>query len=818
MSATLVLTESSMSSISPQQRLKSPRVQSPRLESPQLSTSSSPNHLFGHSLQINRESPQSRSNSPHDSRNSPHQRISPKTFGNSPHGSENSPQLRGISPQVTEDIPQARGKSPLAQESSLPGLGKTTEIIVYDKCTSGLGIKIIGGVSNSDDRKDFGIFVKRILIGGLAAKDSRLQEGDLIVEVNKETLIDVTNERAVSILRNASSSGRVTMVIVRDQDSREEFLELMEMQNGYSYSTASSDCRSVTSCASTPSILPQEKRSWGLQGDHLSPVNVGSRSLTPLSNGYHANVPSHDQDSDLLSESDQESTTPTSYSPPPGGNFNNYSLPTPKIANNIAMLHQQHLQSTQPRGHHYSMTSQVLNSSTPQYNTAFIPTMRSMMPPGASNPKVMSNSRSNQQDISPIEAPTGGEMRGSPLGCNMVSPQLPYSYNTPSPQMNNSRKLSLDPHVRLKIEKLEEALKYLGLEPTVDQQLQLRQSLMADAAGTVSYGQFVQAAREIFKVELEQRSIGSSALYFSANDITSFTEPPAFKPQQSTLHEHSPPSPVEYSPVSNANEDLETVVRERDSLRREVDRLKILLKDKDRACNTAEEELLRIRKDAQGAIHESRALRSKVHLADQAQRAARNMEQDYEEVVKLLENEIAELKAQMGKEMDSPAVQKRLAVLGCQLRKAELGKKTYEVATEKLLHFAEMVHETLSTQGDVAFIRKTPVEEGETARVDGKPPGYLGKHKKHSPRSLCAESRDVVKAVKSLIEVEPLPFGWEETYTEDGIKYYTNHLTQVTTWTHPASNVLKKPTPVTHIQHSSEYVAPSAKNIPGTQT
>ena len=49
--------------------------------------------------------------------------------------------------------------------------------------------------------------------------------------------------------------------------------------------------------------------------------------------------------------------------------------------------------------------------------------------------------------------------------------------------------------------------------------------------------------------------------------------------------------------------------------------------------------------EAQGAIHESRALRSKVQLAESAQRAARSMEHDYMEVVALLEAEIAQLKA-----------------------------------------------------------------------------------------------------------------------------------------------------------------------------
>lgn len=52
-------------------------------------------------------------------------------------------------------------------------------------------------------------------------------------------------------------------------------------------------------------------------------------------------------------------------------------------------------------------------------------------------------------------------------------------------------------------------------------------------------------------------------------------------------------------------------------------------------------------KDAQGAIHESRALKSRVHLAEAAQKEARNMEMDYEEVMRLLEGEVADLREQL---------------------------------------------------------------------------------------------------------------------------------------------------------------------------
>ena len=56
---------------------------------------------------------------------------------------------------------------------------------------------------------------------------------------------------------------------------------------------------------------------------------------------------------------------------------------------------------------------------------------------------------------------------------------------------------------------------------------------------------------------------------------------------------------------------------------------------------------------------------------------------------------------------ESPAVQKRLAVLGCQLRKAEVSKKTYEVATEKLLQFVEVRLQNVSL---VLALKQLPCE------------------------------------------------------------------------------------------------------------
>lgn len=50
--------------------------------------------------------------------------------------------------------------------------------------------------------------------------------------------------------------------------------------------------------------------------------------------------------------------------------------------------------------------------------------------------------------------------------------------------------------------------------------------------------------------------------------------------------------------------------------------------------------------EAKSAMDESRSLRTRIHLAEAAQKQARGMETDYEEVIHLLEAEIAEMKSQ----------------------------------------------------------------------------------------------------------------------------------------------------------------------------
>jgi len=358
-----------------------------------------------------------------------------------------------------------------------------------------------------------------------------------------------------------------------------------------------------------------------------------------------------------------------------------------------------------------------------------------------------------------------------------------------------SRRLSLDPHTRLRVEKLEVALRYLGLHPTEEQQRELRQRLPPDQGGFVSYGDFVNVARHVFALQLNDHSLSNSAVQFAIRDAeaAATAESDTFEKMQ----QQSQLASLEAKAKQSA-QNAERIRRERDEALREVQHLKKLLKKKEEDCLTAEEELMKARKDAQGLLEESRSLEKKVHLASEAQKAAKDVEQDYAEVIRLLEQELDSYKAKEAepkpdvKELQE--LQKRLVVLGCQLRKAEVSKRTYEVATEKLIRFAEMVHENLTERNPAI---PPPRGKGESVRRDGgsnpKPPAYLSRHAKYTPASLAKEARETVKSVKALIEEEPLPFGWEEAYTTDGVRYYINHVTQQTSWLHPVSQVQHLP-------------------------
>ncbi|XP_069728380.1 syntaxin-binding protein 4 isoform X1 [Phaenicophaeus curvirostris] len=682
------------------------------------------------------------------------------------------------------------------------GINRAVHRISFSDCQNGLGVKIIGGY-RAQTAEDYGIFIKRILPGGVAAVDSRLLTGDLILDVNGENLIGVTNERAVDILRTASASNHMSLLVARDEEAKKEFLDLMDKYG--SHSDTSSARSSPTQLLAAKSIdSPSSGSSSRSQSPQLHPkdnittVSRNNSALAPspkltkdsafqiisvckgtslglsVVGGIDRNegplvyiqeiIPGGDCDKDgRLKPGDQlvsinkESMIGVSYEE--AKTIINRTKMRCEGFWEIAFIRQK---NTPSYSENLQRPSSLLTSSA-EYGEHQAAILSSLAPP---NGKLVPTFSPNAVDVGVKMGEqfpfTTADSSPTDVSASVIASSQNDDYE---PQGRNST-------IRLRAEKLERALNYLGIQPTDEQQQALRQQLQKDSKGTVSFGDFVEASRNLFSLQANAPDGSQKTATFGVNEIASLLD-------------------SQFVTCDSLDRDMETLKKERTEALKEITKLKEKLSESENLQKQLTEELQTVKQEAKAAVEETRALRSRIHLAEAAQRQARGMEMDYEEVICLLEAEIVELKAQLsddsGQNKDNiQDLRKRVTVLDCQLRKSESARKTFEVATEKLLQFVEVVHETLSDNSPSSAV----LSDRRTSLSTKALLARLGRIGPTVTAALAAEARDLAKSVRAILEVDCLPYGWEEAYTADGIKYFINHVTQTTSWIHPVTSAL----------------------------
>ncbi|XP_074900495.1 syntaxin-binding protein 4 isoform X1 [Buteo buteo] len=679
------------------------------------------------------------------------------------------------------------------------GINRAVHRISFSDCQNGLGVKIIGGY-RAQTAEDYGIFIKRILPGGVAAVDSRLLTGDLILDVNGENLIGVTNERAVDILRTASASNHMSLLVARDEEAKKEFHDLMDKYG--SHSDTNSARSSPTQLLAAKSIdSPSSGSSSRSQSPQLHPKDNISRN-----NSVPAPSPKLAKDSAFQIISVCKGTSlglnivgginrnegPLVYIQEiiPGGDCHKDGRLKPGdqlvSINKESMIGVSYeeaksiINRTKMRFESFWEIAFIRQKNVPSYSENLqrpSSLLASSVAYGEQQAAVLSSFASPNGKLvstfTPNAVETGVKMGEQSPITSLDSSPTDVSATVIAPSQNDDYELQgRNSTIRLKAEKLERALNYLGIQPTDEQQQALRQQLQKDSKGTVSFGDFIEVSRNLFSMQLNATDDGQKSVTFGINEIASLLD-------------------SQFVTYDSLEDDMERLKEERNEALKEMSKLKEKLSESVNLQKQLTEELQIVKQEAKAAVEETRALRSRIHLAEAAQRQARGMEMDYEEVIRLLEAEIVELKAQLtdhsGQNKDNiQDLRKRVTVLDCQLRKSESARKTFEVATEKLLQFVEVVHEILSdnsTSSTVLSDRRTTLSaKALLAR--------LGRIGPTVTTALAAEARDLAKSVRAILEVDCLPYGWEEAYTADGIKYFINHVTQTTSWIHPVTSAL----------------------------
>ncbi|XP_016122773.1 syntaxin-binding protein 4-like [Sinocyclocheilus grahami] len=665
------------------------------------------------------------------------------------------------------------------------GVNRAVERLDFTDCKRGLGVKIIGGYREQSG-EEFGIFIKRILPGGVAAQDGRLRAGDLIFDVNNMNLGGVTNEKAVEVLRMASATNHMSLLIVRDDASRREFVELME-KYGSSSSTSSGSDNSVstgkltdtassssssrstsplllspkdpnpvytTACITSPS--PQVCTDCMIQlicvakGTGLGMVIRGGANraegpmvcVQEIIQGGDCQKDGRLKSGDQLISINKESLIGVTHEEAKSILTRTKLRPEPTVE--IAFIRRRS-SSGSSSGPHSPISLPPPCSTAPQLRPAGL---GGTTLPGGLVPKIANTPNSGSETLPSVELtkvrPATRKPNLSPVSspdsaCTEVANSDATAACNPSNSCRPSKHLSSTPSFEPKPEKIEQALEVLELKPTESQVLTLRERLRLSPGGTVAYGDFERVSKELFKLPSKSDSEQEVARLTSDDLI------------------ESPSNPTPSLSDSDDLDEMERLKKEHIEALRELKKLQDKLTESESLNHKMQQELTKVKQEAKSAVEESRSRRTRIHLVEAAQKQARGMEMDYEEVIHLLEAEIAEMKSQKteqpghGKE-DLQDLKKRASVLECQLRKSETAKKGFEVSTGKLLQFVEAVQGFLSENQSSSRGYSSP-SNPKLATPSQTLPSRGEKKPPWTTSALAVEAKELTNTVRGILEL-----------------------------------------------------------------
>ncbi|KAJ8391855.1 hypothetical protein AAFF_G00084710 [Aldrovandia affinis] len=662
------------------------------------------------------------------------------------------------------------------------GVDRAVHSVEFTDCENGLGIKVIGGIKELTG-EEFGVYVKRILPGGLAASDGHLQPGDQILEVNGESLIGITSERAVDILRAASAINHMRLLIARDEEARREFTELLEQygsNNSSIGSTRNSPIqyagRYLDSTSSGSSSRSQSPLLFSPAGSQSTYNGMGPllRSLSHPGEGVIQLI-SMARFCNLgiaIGGGSNRPDGPAVFIQEvlSGGDCHRDGRLRPGdqliAINKESLIGVTHEEAKSTLG-------KVKFRQEGAVDIAFIPgkgpfptsnSLHSGVQRGVGSGNGFCSCRLKVH----LRSPETRKEEPAPVPSSspdICPPDIFVSGSTTSQQTAGMAKpkISLDPHIRLRSDKLDLALRYMGLDVTEEKKSILRQSITTDIQGTVAYGDFVEATQDILQDKLDETGT-KVPFMFSYHEAASLMDTSAF---------HSPTYDLENSYTT---EELEQFQSEVTQLQHQMNQLKIILKDTEHSKKTLEDELQKTTQKATATVVENKTLRSQLQVAEAVQRQTHSAEQDYEEVIQLLEAEIKDLKNQLaGKKQkgleatteDVIELRRRLSVFDCQLRKSELTRKHLEISNKKLLGFAQNVHRVLSVSSLYGAENGSPKTSPATDIPDTPSPVQ------DPAGQLAAEAKMLVDRVNFFGTERALPCDVEVSNTEEGEEYIT---------------------------------------------